>query len=118
MTRIAIAGAAGRMGKALIEATKANPAASLTGAVVRPGSTLIGADAGEFGGVGKLDVKIVGDISQAVEQFDVLIDFSSPAATLANVKVCAAHGKPIVIGTTGFSDTEKTELLSYQSKIP
>src|SRR6478736_5824963 len=118
MTRIAIAGAAGRMGKALIEATKANPAANLASAIVRPGSTLIGVDAGEFGGVGKLDVKIVGDISQAIDQFDVLIDFSSPSATLANVKICAAHGKPIVVGTTGFSDTEKAELLSYQTKIP
>jgi 4-hydroxy-tetrahydrodipicolinate reductase len=118
MTRIAIAGAAGRMGKALIEATKVNPAATLNGAVVRLGSTLIGVDAGEFGGVGKLNVKIVGDILQAIEQFDVLIDFSSPAATLANVKICAAHGKPIVVGTTGFSDAEKAELLSYQTEIP
>lgn len=118
MTRIAIAGAAGRMGKALIEATKANPSASLTGAIVRPGSTLIGVDVGEFGGVGKLDVKIVGDISQAIDQFDVLIDFSSPTATLANVKICAANGKAIVVGTTGFSDAEKSELLSYQTKIP
>jgi 4-hydroxy-tetrahydrodipicolinate reductase len=118
MTRIAIAGAAGRMGKALIEATKASPSASLTGAIVRPTSTLIGVDAGEFGGVGKSNVKIVGDISQAIEQFDVLIDFSSPAATLANAKMCAARGKPIVVGTTGFSNFEKAELLSYQSKIP
>jgi len=118
MTRIAIAGAAGRMGKALIEATKANPATQLTGAIVRPSSTLIGVDAGEFGGVGKLDVKIVGDIAQAIDQFDVLIDFSSPAATLNNVKICAAHKKPIVVGTTGFSESEKAELLAYQTQIP
>ncbi len=117
-TRIAIAGAAGRMGKVLIEATSKNAAAILSGAIVRPGSTLIGADAGEFGGVGKLDVKIVGDIAEAIHQFDVLIDFSSPVATLANVKICAAHNKAIVIGTTGFSEAEKTKLLSYQTQIP
>jgi 4-hydroxy-tetrahydrodipicolinate reductase len=116
--RIAIAGAAGRMGKALIEATFKHPETCLTGAVVRPSSTLLGADAGEFGGVGKLDVKIVGDIAQAIDHFDVLIDFSSPSATLENVKICAAHKKPIVVGTTGFSDAEKAELLSYQSQIP
>lgn len=118
MVRIAIAGAAGRMGKALIEATTKNPATQLTGASVRPGSTLVGVDAGEFGGVGKLNVKIVGDIAQAVDQFDVLIDFSSPAATLENVKICAAHKKPIVVGTTGFSDSEKAALLAYQTQIP
>lgn len=117
-TRIAIAGAAGRMGKALIEATQKNPEANLAGAIVRPTSSLVGVDAGEFGGIGKVDVKIVGDIAQVVDQFDVLIDFSSPSATLANVKICAANNKPIVVGTTGFSDAEKSELLSYQSKIP
>jgi 4-hydroxy-tetrahydrodipicolinate reductase len=117
-TRIAIAGAAGRMGKALIEATIKNSATSLTGAIVRPSSSLVGVDAGEFGGVGKLDVKILGDITQAINDFDVLIDFSSPSATLANVKICATHNKPIVVGTTGFSDAEKAELLAFQTQIP
>src|SRR3954464_1230180 len=117
-TRIAIAGAAGRMGKALIEATKANYATNLTGAIVRPDSTLIGVDAGEFGGVGKLNIKIVGDIAEAINDFDVLIDFSSPSATLANVKICAENNKPLVIGTTGFNESEKAELLAYQSQIP
>jgi 4-hydroxy-tetrahydrodipicolinate reductase len=116
--RIAIAGAAGRMGKALIEATHANAGSSLTGAIVRPTSSLVGADVGEFGGIGTLDVKIVGDIAEAIHLFDVLIDFSSPAATLTNVKICAAHNKAIVIGTTGFSESEKAEMLSYQSQIP
>ncbi|HWV14707.1 MAG TPA: 4-hydroxy-tetrahydrodipicolinate reductase [Cellvibrio sp.] len=118
MIRIAIAGAAGRMGKALIEATIANAGTSLTAAIVRPTSSLVGVDAGEFGGVGKLDVQIVGDIAQAIHQFDVLIDFSTPAATLANVQICAAAGKPMVIGTTGFNDAEKAELLSFQTQIP
>lgn len=63
-TRIAIAGAAGRMGKALIDATTRNAETNLTGAIVRSTSTLVGVDAGEFGGIGKLDVKIVGDIAQ------------------------------------------------------
>lgn len=117
-TRIAIAGAAGRMGKALIESTHKNPETSLAAAIVRPTSSLIGVDAGEFGGLGKIDVKIVGDIGSVINDFDVLIDFSSPAATLANVKICAAHKKPIVVGTTGFSDSEKAELLSYQTQIP
>lgn len=118
MTRIAIAGAAGRMGKALIESTYKNPATSLGAAIVRPGSSLIGADAGELGNVGKLGISVVGTVAEVIDQFDVLIDFSSPMATLDNVKICAAHEKPIVIGTTGFSAAEKTELLNYQTQIP
>lgn len=118
MTRIAIAGAAGRMGKALIESTHKNPESSLAAAIVRPGSSLIGADAGELGNVGKLNVKVSASIADVINDFDVLIDFSSPTATLENVKICAAHNRPIVIGTTGFSAAEKDELLSYQTKIP
>lgn len=116
--RIAIAGAAGRMGKALITATHANVQTDLTGAIVRSTSSLVGVDVGEFGGVGKLNIKIVGDIAQAINDFDVLIDFSLPSATLVNVKTCATHNKPIVVGTTGFSESEKAELLSYQTQIP
>lgn len=118
MTRIAIAGAAGRMGKALIESTHKNPNTTLAAAIVRPGSSLLGADAGELGNVGKLGIAVGDSLAAVIEQFDVLIDFSSPQATLENVKLCAAHGKAIVIGTTGFSADEKAELLGYQAQIP
>jgi len=117
-TKIAIAGAAGRMGKALITATNMNSATALGAATVRPGSSLAGVDLGEFGGIGKNQILMADDLAKVMSQFDVLIDFSSPSATLQNIKLCAAHKKPIVIGTTGFSDVEKTELLSYQSQIP
>ena len=114
--RIAIAGASGRMGKALIEAVCASNA-QLAAAIVRPESSLLGADAGELAGVGKKGITLVGDLNQVVDQFDVLIDFSTPAATLANAKLCAAKGKGMVIGTTGFSTDEKAELLVYQNNI-
>lgn len=114
--RIAIAGASGRMGKALIEAVCASNA-RLAAALVRPESSLLGADAGELAGVGKKGISLVGDLNQVIDQFDVLIDFSTPAATLANAKLCAAKGKGMVIGTTGFSADEKAELLAYQNNI-
>lgn len=117
-TKIAIAGAAGRMGKALITATNMNSAAALSAATVRPGSSLVGVDIGEFGGIGKNQIAMADDLAKVIAQFDVLIDFSSPTATLQHVKICAAHKKPIVVGTTGFSDAEKSELLSYQAQIP
>jgi len=116
--RIAIAGAAGRMGKALIEATHAASFASLTVATVRPGSSLTGADAGELASVGKLNVFLVNDLAAVIDQFDVLIDFSSTSATLANLALCAEHGKPVVIGTTGFNEQEKADVLAWQSRIP
>lgn len=117
-TRIAIIGANGRMGKTLIEAVTLNSEARLTTAVERPESSLIGADAGELAGIGKCGISIVGSVADVVDQFDVLIDFTAPASTLNNAKVCAEHGKGMVIGTTGFSPEEKNELLAYQQQIP
>lgn len=115
MTRIAVTGAAGRMGKALIEAVMISPETTLTAAIERPESTLIGADAGELAGIGHLGVKVAGDLVDVVDDFDVLIDFTAPVATLANAGVCAAHGKQMVIGTTGFTDEQKAQLLAVEN---
>ena len=117
-TRIAIIGASGRMGKALIEAVTQNSASSLAAAVGRPGSSLIGADAGEIAGIGKTGVVLTDDLSKSIDAFDVLIDFTTPQTTLANAELCAAHGKGIVVGTTGFSAAEKQTLLAFQDRIP
>jgi 4-hydroxy-tetrahydrodipicolinate reductase len=116
MTRIAVTGAAGRMGKALIEAVALNPSMQLTVALERPGSSLIGVDAGELAGVGSNGVKVLGDIRQALEQFDVLIDFTAPDATLVNVEACAASGRKMVIGTTGFTPEQRTQLISHADR--
>lgn len=117
-TRIAIAGAAGRMGRILLEAVKQNPQARLGAATGRPGSSLIGADAGEIAGLGKLQVRLVADLQAVISDFDVLIDFTTPQTTLVNAKLCAAQGKGLVIGTTGFNAEEKQALLAYQQQIP
>lgn len=111
IVRIAVTGAAGRMGKMLVEAISTAPGAVLGAAIERPDSSLIGADAGELAGVGHNGIKVVGDIAAVLEQFDVLIDFTAPLATLANASACAAHGKKMVIGTTGFSAEQKKQLL-------
>jgi 4-hydroxy-tetrahydrodipicolinate reductase len=107
MTNIAVTGAAGRMGKALIEACDLADDARLTAAIERPGSSLIGADAGELAGIGTSGVKVVDDMTSIIDQFDVLIDFTTPESTLANVAACKKAGKRIVIGTTGFVDEQK-----------
>lgn len=117
-TRVAITGAAGRMGKTLIEAVGQVEALSLTAAIERADSTLVGVDAGELAGAGTLGVAVSGDIGEVADQFDVLIDFSIPAATLANVAVCRAAGAAIVIGTTGFTAEQQAELEAAAGDIP
>src|SRR5690606_38123918 len=65
----------------------------------------------------KNGVIVSGDLQQVVDRFDVLIDFSIPAATLANAKICGANGKSIVIGTTGFTREQKTQLLDSVKNV-
>lgn len=115
-TRIAVTGAAGRMGKMLIEAVSMSEHAVLTAAIERPESSLIGADAGELVGLGSMGVKLSGSLAEVIDEIDVLIDFTAPVATLENAKLCAAHQKGIVIGTTGFTAQEEQQLLAYQSQ--
>lgn len=117
-TRIAITGANGRMGKSLIEAAALDLNSQLTTAIVRNDSSLVGADAGELAGIGKRDVVVTGDLSDVIDQFDVLIDFTNPDTSLANAHLCAQHGKSLVVGTTGFSAEQKQQLLAYQKQIP
>ncbi len=107
MLKIAITGAAGRMGKTLIEACQQAENCSVSAAIERPGISLIGADAGELAGIGTLNVKLVDNLSHVVDDFDVLIDFTSIETTLNNLEICKANGKHIIIGTTGFSDEQK-----------
>jgi 4-hydroxy-tetrahydrodipicolinate reductase len=117
MRRIAVVGAAGRMGKTLIEAV-GQADARLTAAVDRPDSSLIGADAGEIAALGKLGVALSGDLATVLEQFDVLIDFTHPSVTLHNLALCRQAGKAMIIGTTGFSAEQKQLLVAAGKDIP
>ena len=117
MTRIAIVGVAGRMGRTLVNAVEQEAEATLAGGIVEPGSSLAGADIGELAGVGKLGVVAVDSLASIVDDFDVLIDFTAPQVTLGNLAFCAEHGKRIVIGTTGMSDDELAQLDSYRDKV-
>lgn len=108
--RTAVAGVAGRMGRVLVEAVHAASECRLGAASEQPGSSLLGADAGELAGVGVNGVKIVVDLSTVIDDFDVLIDFTAPAATMAHLALCREHGKSMVIGTTGLAPEQREEL--------
>jgi 4-hydroxy-tetrahydrodipicolinate reductase len=115
LTRVAITGAAGRMGRSLVEACHNTPGLSLSVAVERPGSSVIGADAGELAGIGKLGV-LIGDALQA-DDFDVLVDFTRPEVTLNNLAVCHPAGKKMVIGTTGFTPEQRNTLIDASGEM-
>lgn len=107
MTRIAISGAAGRMGRSLIEACRAVPGLSLAAAIERPGSSVVGADAGEVAGIGRMGVMIADDLAKVGDAFDVLVDFTRPEVSLSYLSHCRAAGKRMVVGTTGFSAEQR-----------
>jgi 4-hydroxy-tetrahydrodipicolinate reductase len=107
MLNIAVTGAAGRMGRNLIQACHDNPDCQLGAAIEHADSAFIGNDAGELAGVGRLDRKLVARLSDVTADFHTLIDFTRPEVTLQNLEYCVANGKNIVIGTTGFSNEEK-----------
>src|SRR5690606_747197 len=118
MRRIAVMGAAGRMGKTLIEAVQHTQGAGLTAAIDRPDSSLIGADAGELAGIGRIGVPWSEELGKVLDEFAVLIDFPHPSVTLRNLALCRQAGKAMVIGTTGFSVEEKRQLAEAAKEIP
>ncbi|RFA28318.1 4-hydroxy-tetrahydrodipicolinate reductase [Alkalilimnicola ehrlichii] len=120
MTRIAITGAAGRMGRALIEATIADEQATLAAIVERPGHELTGIDAGELVGQGNLGVALLDDLEVALAgaEVDVVIDFTSPDATLRHVDACRRAGVRMVIGTTGFTADQRGQIEQVANELP
>lgn len=116
---VGIAGAAGRMGRRLVEACIEVDETVLSVALEHPKSSLVGADAGELAGINRLDVSVVNDLQSVVSNFDVLIDFTVPDATLEHLAICREAGKRMVIGTTGFTaqQHEKIELAAKDIAI-
>ena len=118
MKRVAIVGAAGRMGRNLVTACHEHPDLTVSVATERAGSSLVGADVGELAGVGNIGVAIVDDLSAVTDQFDVLIDFTSIEATLGHLEICRAAGRSVVIGTTGFSNEQKQQIEVAAKDVP
>lgn len=118
MLRIAISGATGRMGRALIEACHATGGMRLVAALEQPGGSRIGADAGEVAGLGRLDVAVSADLEKAIGDMDVLVDFTRPEATLRYLDSCQRAGKRMVIGTTGFDAAGKEMIAQAARTIP
>ncbi len=117
MVRVAIAGAAGRMGRTLLAACQDEPGIGCTAALERPGSEWIGVDAGIQAGIGELGVPIVEVLNEVADNFDILIDFTRPGPTLDHMEICRETGRRMVIGTTGFSAAEREKIALAAKEI-
>ncbi len=104
--RIIVAGAGGRMGAANIGAIAAHPDLELIGALDRPGSSVLGRDAGMLAGIEPLGIAVSDNAATLAEQADAIVDFSAPAASVALAQLAAKHGLIHIIGTTGCLDAE------------
>jgi 4-hydroxy-tetrahydrodipicolinate reductase len=107
--KVAIAGAGGRMGRTLVEAVLADRELTLAAVLEAPGSAAVGQQTGGL---------TIGADLGALASADVLVDFTRPEGTLAHLEACLAHGKALVIGTTGFDAAQKTRIGDAAKRIP
>lgn len=118
MTKIGISGASGRMGKELIQGISNSKNLQLTNALIEANSELIGQSVGKSLGIANttnIDINFNGALTPEMQ---VLIDFSLPDATMQNIEFCTQHKIPMVIGTTGFSETQKAKIEEAAKIIP
>jgi 4-hydroxy-tetrahydrodipicolinate reductase len=114
--RLIVAGAGGRMGRALTRVISETPGAVLAGALEAPGSELLGKDAGILAGAPANGVKLSADLWSMSAEADGILDFTVPAATIANVAIAAERGLVHVIGTTGLSSSDEAVIKSVTSR--
>jgi dihydrodipicolinate reductase len=114
--RLIVAGAGGRMGRALVRVISETPGAVLAGALEAPGSELLGKDAGVLAGLPANGVKLSADLWELSANADGILDFTVPAATIANVAIAAQRGLVHVVGTTGLSASDMAVIKSVTSR--
>lgn len=116
MIRAAVTGAAGRMGGTLVRLVQETEGIALAAAVERQGHPAVGRDAGEAAGIGPVGVAIGGSLARALAEADVVIDFTSAAASLENLEAVCRARKAIVIGSTGFTPEQRQEVRGRASE--
>jgi 4-hydroxy-tetrahydrodipicolinate reductase len=114
-TRIAVHGAAGRMGRRLVALGLQDPQLELVAALEDRGHPLQGQDAGRVAGAGEAHVPLTCDLAGPV---DVVVDFSQPAAAEAITRTCAEQSIPLVMATTGLSADQGQVLREASGVIP
>ncbi len=113
-----VTGAAGRMGKRLIALLRESAEFQVVGAVERTDHVDLGRDAGEVAGVGPLGVTIVGAVSKALSDAQVLLDFTAPVAAMQHLEAAGRAGVAVVVGTTGLTEADLKRARELTAKIP
>jgi 4-hydroxy-tetrahydrodipicolinate reductase len=116
MINVAVAGATGRMGRAVIEAVLGSGDMRLAAALEQTGHLHLGSDAAQFMGT-RSGIRVTDDIDNGIAGCEVMVDFTRPDGTLAHLAACRRLGVKLVIGTTGFDDTQKAEILEASREI-
>src|SRR5262245_1749241 len=116
--RLAIAGIAGRMGREVLAVAAAEPAVTVVGGTVRPGSAAAGQDWATVTGVALPKARIADNPVDLLGESDVLIDFTRPDAAVNHAHACAAAGVAFVSGTTGLSPEQLAELHATAARVP
>lgn len=115
MSKIIVAGAAGRMGRRIIAMVLQHPGLTLAAGFERAGSPEVGKDLGELAGIGPLGIAVADRLEAVIDQGEVIIDFTFHEATMEIARLAAARGKAMVIGTTGLSAANLAELKQLAS---
>jgi 4-hydroxy-tetrahydrodipicolinate reductase len=118
MLKIAVAGAAGRMGGRISALSGEYKGLELAGGFERQGHEALGRDVGELAGAGSLGVKLTEGVLSVIEAADVIIDFTAPEATIANMEAAADKGRAMVIGTTGIDKAGQDRIRDLSAKVP
>lgn len=116
--RLVISGYCGRMGSRIAALASTDGAFRITGALEHAGHACVGRDAGECLGLRRLGVRVSDDAERAIAAADVLIEFSSPVATLANLRVARRLKRRVVIGTTGLKPAQQRHIAAASRTIP
>lgn len=117
-TRMGVVGCGGRMGRMLLAEIAASEGSTLAGGCAKPGSGYVNQDIGELAGVGRLGISVGDNAERLIRDSDVVIEFTTPAATAIHAAQAAELGKAMVIGTTGLSAEEDEAVRQAARRVP
>jgi 4-hydroxy-tetrahydrodipicolinate reductase len=116
--QIIMSGAAGRMGRRIIALTHEHPDAEIVAALEAPGSPELGRDAGELAGIGPIGVLVSDDFAAVAKPGTVTLEFTAAGPTMDHVRIAAAQGAGIVVGTSGLDREQRDEIEALSSAMP
>ena len=117
-TRMGVVGCGGRMGRMLVAEIAAGEGCALAGGCAKPGSGYTNQDIGELAGIGRLGISVGDDTEKLIGDSDVVIEFTTPAATAIHAAQAAGLGKAMVVGTTGLSAEEGEKVQRAERTVP